>query len=116
MSIEFHEDMTLEKFWSQWFGIGRELGSNIAHSFGTHPHGVPTSHRMFTSDFKTFLDFIEWTKNNKCACWCSTQPMREYGIPFGLEKIVYDFDYPLGKKGKMNDKKKLEVKEGAMRL
>ena len=116
MTIEFHEDMTLEKFWSQWFGLGRELGSNVPHSFGIHPHGAPESHRMFTTEFKVFLDFIEWTKQNKVACWCSTQPMRDYGLPFGLEKIVYDFDYPLDKKKEeeMDKDKKEEVKKAAM--
>ena len=118
IGIEFHEDMTLEKFWSQWFGLGRELGSNVAHSFGLHPHGAPESHRMFTTEFKVFLDFIEWTKQNRVACWCSTQPMRDYGLPFGLEKIVYDFDYPLDKKkGEEMDKdKKEEVRVAAMRF
>lgn len=115
-TIEFHEDMTLEKFWSQWFGLGRELGSNVAHSFGLHPHGAPESHRMFTTEFKVFLDFIEWTKQNHVACWCSTQPMREYGLPFGLEKIVYDFDYPLKKTSKMTPLRKEEVRVVAMRF
>lgn len=116
MTIEFHEDMTLEKFWSQWFGIGRELGSNTVHRFGSIPSGAIESHRMFTSNLGVFLDFIDWTKQNRVACWCSTQPMRDYGLPFGLEKIVYDFDYPLKKTQEMTPKRKLEVKLAAMRF
>ena len=108
--IEFHEDMNLKKFYSQWFGVGRELGSNLPHSFGTHPDGRKFSHRMFTSNFNVFLKFIEWTEQNKCACWVSMHPMREYGVPFGLEKIVYDFDYPLEKNELMTLEKKNKVK------
>jgi hypothetical protein len=108
--IEFHEDMNLKKFYSQWFGIGREMGSNIPLSFGVGQNGNPSGHRRYTNSFEEFLKFIDWTEQNKCACWSSMHPMREYGVPFGLEKIVYDFDYHLEKGELMTQEKKDKVK------
>lgn len=111
MDLRFHGDLTLEKWWLEWFGsFGRELGSEVPHNFGVNPKGVEFYNRQFTSDPQQYLRFIEWCKENKAACWITSQPMREYNIPLGIEKIFIDFDYPLEKNENMTPNKREKVK------
>jgi len=108
--MRFHEKLNLEKFWIQWFGnYGRELGSNVKHSFGIHPKGYEEAHRMFTESYNDYLLFVKWCNENNHACWITSQPFRKYGMPFGFEKIVFDFDYPLKDNHKMTEKRKEKV-------
>lgn len=112
MSLKLHGNLTLEEWWLQWFGIhGRELGSNAKHSFGVHPKGWTESHRMFTNNPKIYLQFVNWCKENNKACWITSQPMREYNLPLGIEKIFFDFDYPLKKNWNMTPRRRELVKE-----
>ena len=108
--IFFHGDLTLNKFWTTWFGIqGRELGSTVPHGFGIHPKDYKESHRMFTNDPKVYLQFIDWCIENKNACWITSQPMRAYNTPFGLEKLFFDFDYHLKENEVMTPAKREKV-------
>jgi len=110
--LKFHGKLTLEQFWTDWYGIGgRDLGSLVAHSFGSCPKGHPKSKRMFTDNIQTYLDFIEWCITNNYDCWISNQPMRTYNIPYALDKVFLDFDYPLKTNEEMTVEKKEEVKE-----
>jgi len=118
MSIKFHADMTLEKFWLDWFGIhGRELGSNIPHPFGTNPKGHEKSRRQFTQSPNQYLEFIKWCEEQKAACWITSQSMREYNLPLGIEKIFFDFDYKgLKKNQNMTKAKRYKVKEQVLKF
>lgn len=110
--MKFHAGMTLEKFYLDWFGNeGRELGSNKPHPFGTNPKGHELSHRQFTQSHKEYLEFIKWCKENQTACWITSQPMREYNLPFGIEKLFFDFDYPLKKNWNMTKARREKVKK-----
>jgi len=112
MSIKFHADLTLEKFWLSWFGLhGRELGSDLPHQFGTNLKGYEKSHRQFTESYKDFMEFVKWCEENNTACWMSSQPMRAYNLPLGIEKIFFDFDYPLKKNQNMTSRKRELVRE-----
>ena len=94
MPTKFHNGMTLEKFYLDWFGLqGGELGSNVPHPFGTNPRGHELSRRQFTQSPKQYLEFIEWCEKQNSACWITSQPMRAYNTPLGIEKIFFDFDY-----------------------
>jgi hypothetical protein len=109
--LTFHGNLTLRSFWERWFGnFGRELGSNIPHPFGTNLKGDEKSRRMFTDNIKTYLEFIDWCIVNKAACWITNQPMRSYGVPLGLEKLFFDFDYHLGKNENMTPSRREKVK------
>jgi len=116
--LEFHENLNLEKFWLNWFGIhGRELGSNIPHPFGTCPKGWGKSRRMFTINPETYLKFIAWCHEKQSACWITSQPMRAYNTPFGIEKIFFDFDYKgLGKNQNMTPAKREKVKKQVLKF
>jgi hypothetical protein len=106
----FHGDLDLRKFHLKWFGLqGRELGSTIPHSFGTNPYNQETSHRTFTDNPEAYLQFIDWCVANKAACWITSQPMRAYNTPFGLEKLFFDFDYHLEKNENMTPSKRKKV-------
>jgi len=110
--LEFHGDLTLEKFWMEWLGrYGRELGSNTPHPFGTNPKGLEFYHRQFSTDPQEYLKFIEWCRQKNAACWITSQPMREYGVPFGIEKIFFDFDYHLETNENMTSSKREKVKK-----
>jgi len=110
--IKFHANLTLGNFWLSWFGnFGRELGSNVPHSFGTNPYGDELSHRMFTDKPSEYMNFIDWCIKRGKACWITSQPMREYGVPLGIEKLFFDFDYPLKKNWNMTPRRREKVKE-----
>jgi len=103
--IKFHGGLTLEEFYLEWMGYigGRELGTDQRHIFGEYGKAgrdkpeIP-SVRRFTSNPNDILAFVrhcETThdKNRKCRpVWISAQPFREYGKPFGIEKLFFDFD------------------------
>jgi len=103
--LKFHGGLSLEKFYIDWMGYigGRELGTNISHDFGEYGKAgknkpeIP-SVRRFTSnpnDILKFVRFCETThkKGEQCRpVWISAQPFRAYGVPFGIEKLFYDFD------------------------
>jgi hypothetical protein len=111
--IDFHGDLTLKKFWTDWFGIeGRELGSDVVHSFGATNDKL--SHRTFTNKPEVYFQFIDWCQQNQHACWITSQPMRAYGLPFGIEKIFFDFDYHLAKNENMTPSKREKVKQQVM--
>lgn len=116
--LEFHENLNREKFWLNWFGIhGRELGSNIPHPFGTCLKGSEKSRRMFTQNYKTYLEFINWCNEHQSACWITSQPMRAYNTPLGIEKIFFDFDYKgLGKNQNMTPTKRKKVKKQVLKF
>ena len=105
--------MTLGGFWLSWFGdyYGRELGSNATHSFGTNPEGYESSYRMFTDKPEVYMNFIDWCIKRQNACWITSQPMREYNMPLGIEKIFIDFDYPLKKNQNMTSNRREKVKQ-----
>lgn len=110
--LKFHSDLTLEKFWLEWFGqFGRELGSNIPHSFGTNPKGKTLYHRQFSTNPQEYLEFIEWCRQKNVACWITSQPMCEYGVPLGIEKIFFDFDYHLEQNENMTPSKREKVRK-----
>lgn len=112
VDFKFHGDLTLDKFWLELFGIhGRELGSNKPHPFGTCPKGYEKSRRMFTNQPQTYLQFIGWCQTNNVACWITSQPMRGYNTPLGIEKIFFDFDYHLAKNENMTPSKREKVKK-----
>jgi len=97
--VKFHADLTLEKFWIDWFGpLGRELGTN------------KFPHRNWTDNPNDLLDFAkmcasEHEKGEYCRpCWISAQPFRfiktiekhgykrHVGQACAIEKLFYDFD------------------------
>ena len=97
--LKYHGDMTLEKFWLNWFGpFGRELGTNK----------IP--HRHWTDNPQDLIKFIkmcaiESKENEYCRpCWISSQPMRyvitkvahgferKVGTACAIEKLFFDFD------------------------
>lgn len=92
LRINFHGDLSLQKFFMDWFGLigGRELCTNVKHEFGGFP-STP-SHRKFTSNYKKLLDFVNWCEGEVRPIWTSVQPFRTYGVPMALEKLYYDFD------------------------
>jgi hypothetical protein len=89
MNIEFHGDMTLERFFREWFGIygGRELGTN---KYGWH--------RKFTDNPDQFIEFIRMTMGEHetgefCRpAWITAQPFGAYDKPIAIEKLFFDFD------------------------
>lgn len=46
---------------------------------------------------------------NKSACWITSQPMRAYNTPLGLEKLFFDFDYHLKENENMTPTKRKKV-------
>jgi len=103
--LQFHGGLTLEKFYLEWMGYigGREFGTDQRHTFGEYGKAGKdkpeiSSVRRFTSNPNDILAFVrhcETThdKDRECRpCWISAQPFREYGKPFGIEKLFYDFD------------------------
>lgn len=98
MTVHFHAGLDIEQFFLEWMGhvAGRELGTNTKHEFGSFPE--TPSHRKFTSNPKDILAFVRWCettheKGEYCRpCWISAQPTRRYGMPFGIEKLFFDFD------------------------
>ena len=92
---KFHADLTMEKFWLDWFGpLARELGTN------KYPH------RNWTDNPNDLLKFIkmcaeEHEEGEHCRpCWISSQPMRYIstkrdrliGKACAIEKLFFDFD------------------------
>lgn len=109
--------MTLNGFWMDWFGdYGRELGSNTPHPFGSNPRGDEKSHRMFTDKTEEYMNFIDWCIKTNKACWITSQPMREYNMPLGIEKIFLDFDYPLKKNWNMTPLRRDRVKKMVLKF
>jgi len=93
--VKLHGDLTLEKFWLNWFGpLGRELGTN------KYPH------RNWTDNPDDLLKFIkicakEHEEGEYCRpCWITAQPMRYIstkrdrliGETCAIEKLFFDFD------------------------
>jgi len=97
---KFHEDMSREKFFYQWFGLigGRELGWN------TYPH------RNWTDNPNDLIKFIKACESSHEAeefcrpCWITAQPFRhirtdtnkygsrKIGEAMAIEKLFFDFD------------------------
>lgn len=82
--MDFHGNMTLEKFFLEWFGLcGREIGSS---------EPCPLHTRLFTENPNDMLEMIKYCEDNKLPAWVSSQPRNAYGSLMGLEKIFLDFD------------------------
>jgi len=96
----FHENMTKEKFFVEWFGLteGKEIGTN------------KPPRRNWTDNPQEFIDFVKMC-NDECEnkefcrpCWISSQPMRyikseqkygyvrKIGEACAIEKLFFDFD------------------------
>lgn len=88
--------------------IGRELGTNKE---GKEKLGF---NRKFTDNPQDIVSFIKDCTEHKVPAWITAQPFRKYGIPFGIEKVFWDFDY----EEKETDKKAVrdEVKKFVARL
>lgn len=90
--MEFHEGVTLESFWQDWFGmIGREIGSDtpIPLEFGNPPN---PSRRKYSDNPNNLIASIKWCEENKHSIWITAQPFRDYAEPIGIEKLFFDFD------------------------
>ena len=98
--LTYHGDMTLEKFWMDWFGpFGRELGTKKKFA-----------HREWTDNPQDLINFVkmcaeEHNDEDFCLpCWISSQPMRliktiekngfkrRVGKACAIEKLYFDFD------------------------
>lgn len=94
--VKFHGDMTLEKFWIDWFGVvgGRELGTD------KYPQ------RDWTDNPNDILEHIKMCETEVRPCWITAQPFsyiftkqnrhggrdRHVGQPMAIEKLFFDFD------------------------
>lgn len=81
--MKFHGDLTLEKFYLEWFGMfGREIG--------TKPPLKPN--RKFTDNPNDLIAWVKLCEENKSPVWSSAQPFSAYGMAMGIEKVFLDFD------------------------
>jgi len=88
--VKFHGDMTLEKFWVDWFGVvgGRELGTD------KYPQ------RDWTDNPNEMLEHIKICESEVRPCWITAQLFsyllnkkdRRIGQPMAIEKLFHDFD------------------------
>jgi len=93
--MQFHRDMTLEKFWVMWFGEfgdGREIGSDLPPKTYPNIDGFTLTHRTFSDNPDDLLKAIKWCEENKYAVWITAQPFSAYDTPMAIEKFFYDFD------------------------
>lgn len=92
--IEFHGNMTKEKFFLEWFGIfeGREIGTDI------YPH------RNWTNNPNDLIEFVRIHEKRGGPIWITAQPFRfvkrvekngherYVGEACAIEKLFFDFD------------------------
>ena len=101
MKIQFHEKLTLDQWFLDWFGYfkGREIG---------------TPQRFFTSDPNVLIEKVKYCAVNKLPCFMSVQPYSQKNTPCGIEKLFFDFDYG-HKNEKLTDeeveRRKIELEE-----
>jgi len=83
--MEFHGDLTRDKFLLEWFGIygGRELATRGPD----RPYG-----RHFTDNPREIIAFVDEMYRLNYPAWMSVLPMAGYGKPTGLDRIYFDFD------------------------
>jgi len=62
------------------------------------------------------MEFINWCNREGTACWITSQPMRSYGLPLGIEKLFFDFDYPLKKNWNMTSSRREKVKQSILKF
>lgn len=97
MSLKLHENLTLEKWFSDWFGYykGREIG---------------TPNRKYYTDPNILLEKVKECAEKKLPCFMSVQPYCEYNTPCAIEKIFFDFDVA-HKNEKFTEKELIERKK-----
>jgi len=101
LKIQFHENLTLDQWFADWFGYykGREIG---------------TPQRFFTSNPNVLAEKVKYCAVNKLPCFMSVQPYSRKDTPCAIEKLFFDFDYA-HKNEKITEKeteqRKKELKE-----